>query len=118
MSLLDVKPLAIPACAASAPGGDRYFKHAQGLTERVPTGIHCCGMVQGTLGLRFYFGIPKFSSRALPFFGVAGMASQCQIRHAIGAPPAAWPDMIELEHRFPAPTVGTPIPKLLQHIGA
>src|SRR5437588_12413776 len=113
MSLLDVKPVAIPARAASAPRGDRHVKHSQGITERVPAGIHRRGIVQGTPGLRFYFGIPKLGSRAIPFRGVAGMASKRQIRHATRTAPATWPNMVELERRFPATTVRAPISKLL-----
>src|SRR5438270_777616 len=118
MGLLDVKPVAIPARAASAPRGDRHFKRSQCITERVPAGIHRRGILQGTPDLCFYFGIPKLSSRAIPFRGVACLASKRQIRHATRTAPAAWPDMIELEQRFPATTVCAPIPKLLQHIGA
>src|SRR5258706_3460680 len=118
MSLLDVKPVAIPARAASAPRGDRHVKRSQGITERVPAGVHRGGIAQGTPGLRFDFGVPKLGSRAILFGGVACMASKCQIRYATRAAPAAWPDMIELEQRFPAPAVGAPIPKLLQHVPA
>ena len=46
------------------------------------------------------------------------MATERQIRHAVGAAATAWLDMVQLEGRVRAPAVHSPVLELLQEIGA
>jgi hypothetical protein len=99
----------VPPRAPTAPGDERQARRAQVVTERRTRSIDDCGVPQWLLRLSLDRGMTELRGGVLSFGGIARVATERQIGHAVGATPTLWLDVVQLERRVRAPAIGTSV---------
>src|SRR6266478_944825 len=118
VGFLDPEPLPVPACSPTAPRSDRQSQDTERVNECVPRRIHCRRVSKRLFGLCFDFRVSEFAGCLIALERVAVVATQCQIRHPVGATARTREEMIQFKGRVPAPAVGTAPLEFFQQIGS
>src|SRR6266851_1029033 len=118
VSLLDAKPLAVPARPPAAPGSDRQAHHAERLHECKARGVDSSGVPQGQLRLCLHLWVAELGCGPVAFGGIAVMATQHEVADPVGAATTAGQHMIDLKGSLAAPAVHAAPPKFREQVTA
>src|SRR2546422_10095518 len=117
MRFLDAEARPVPASASSRPGAYGHPTMAQYLGQRKADRIDGGGIPQWSPGAVLHLGMAKFASRLVAFGRVAVMTRERQVADAMGTPPRARLDVIDLKSNSGLATVRTAIRVLEQQVG-
>src|SRR6266851_4776208 len=118
VSLLDAKPLAVPARPPAAPGSDRQAHHVERLHKCKACGVDSSGVPQGQLRLSLHLWVAELGCGPVAFGGIAVMATQHEVADPVGAATTAGQHMIDLKGCLAAPAVHAAPPKFREQVTA